>query len=461
MTRKGNCRLVVRVLHLCVVLFALVSVASAEWKEKVLYSFQGVSDGATPAGGVAFDQKGNLYGATTDGGSACPSPGCGTVFQLTPPAKKGGAWTETILYGFSGNDGSQPAGSVIVDTKGNLYGTTAYGGSGTCILLGSNIGCGIAYELSPPAQHGGKWTYAVLYNFQGGKDGQYPRGDLVFDSAGSLYGATVYGGGSGTCNAPYFQFCGTVFKLNPPKNKGGKWEEKLMYSFKSGTDGANPNGSLVFDGRGAVYGTTFAGGNQNCKYDASVGCGTAFELKPPSKKGGEWAEKWLHVFSGGNDGGQPSAGLIFDAKGLLYGVAGGGNTSGGGIVFRLAKASGARWKESVLHWFSNDGAGPLAGLLFDGVGDVYGTTIAGAEFCGTVFRLKPRVGQDEKWGLTVLYDFKGAPDGRYPAGSLIFHATGNLYGTTNGGGASGGYGTVFEIKHQRQEGLTVAHGKKF
>src|SRR5277367_449262 len=223
MTPKGYFHFATRCLGLCVVFVALASPAATKWKEKVLYSFQGGNDGATPAGGVVFDQKGNLYGATTDGGSFCPDPGCGTVFELTPPAKKGDAWTETILYGFSGNDGSQPAGSVLVDAKGNLYGTTAYGGSGTCILLGSNVGCGIVFELSPPAKQGGKWTYAALYNFRGGKDGQYPRGDLVFDSVGNLYGATVYGGGYGTCNAPYFQYCGTVFKLSPPTKKGGKW----------------------------------------------------------------------------------------------------------------------------------------------------------------------------------------------------------------------------------------------
>jgi len=245
MIRKQWSRSATYTLARVIVVVALVSSASAEWKEKVLYSFQGGSDAATPAGGVAFDNKGNLYGATTDGGSACPSPGCGTVFQLTPPAKKGEAWTETILYGFSGNDGSQPAGSVIVDAKGNLYGTTAYGGSGTCILLGSNVGCGIVYELSPPPQQGGKWTYSAVYNFLGGKDGQYPSGDLVFDGAGNLYGATVYGGGYGTCNAPYFQFCGTVFELSPPKKKDGNWEEKVLHSFKAAKTEPTPTAAWL------------------------------------------------------------------------------------------------------------------------------------------------------------------------------------------------------------------------
>src|SRR5271155_1708156 len=129
------------------------SSASAEWKEKVLYSFQGGTDGSLPAGGVVFDSAGNLYGATADGGSSCPSPGCGTVFQLAPPAKKGDPWTENVLFVFDGKDGTQPTGGLILDSsKGNLYGATGYGGSGNCILLGSNVGCGLVYELSPPAK---------------------------------------------------------------------------------------------------------------------------------------------------------------------------------------------------------------------------------------------------------------------------------------------------------------------
>ncbi len=265
MNRQNLSRLTFHLLASAVVAAALTSSASAEWKEKVLYSFQGGTDGSTHAGGVVFDAVGNLYGATTDGGSSCPSPGCGTVFQLAPPATKGGAWTETILFGFSGNDGSFPAGSVIVDANGNLYGTTAYGGSGTCILLGGNVGCGIVYELSPPLQKGGQWTYRVLYNFQGGKDdGQYPWGNLTLDKAGNLFGATQFGGGKGynNCNK-YYGYCGIVYKLSPPKVKGGKWTEKVLHSFAGGTDGANPNGGLIFDTKGTIYGTTYGGGNES------------------------------------------------------------------------------------------------------------------------------------------------------------------------------------------------------
>jgi len=233
----------------------------SRWKEKVLYSFQGGSDGALPAGGVVFDKAGNLYGATSDGGSTCLPQECGTVFEVSPPSQKGGAWTESVIYTFQGafdgsSDGLTPEGAVIIDQQGNLYGTTTLGRNGGCVLLGSRVGCGTVYELSPPMQKGDPWTETILYNFQGGKDGYFPRGDLVFDKQGSLYGATDFGGGKGTtCNIYYGGNCGTVFKLSPPKQKGSAWTEQILHSFAGGTsgkksgDGADPNGGLIFDSK--------------------------------------------------------------------------------------------------------------------------------------------------------------------------------------------------------------------
>jgi hypothetical protein len=302
------------------------------------------------------------------------------------------------------------------------------------------------FEFSPPNQKGGAWTETILYSFPSARQGYLPWGDLVFDRAGNLYGATMFGGGFGTCDQNIFLYCGAVFELSPPKTKGGKWTEKVLHGFKGDTDGANPNGGLVLDGKGAVYGTSFSGGNQNCKYVGFIGCGTAFRLQPPTQKGGPWVEKRLHVFTGGNDGGQPNGGLIFDAKGLLYGTAGGGNPSGGGIAFKLAAFNDGQWKETVLHWFSNNGPGAFtAGLLFDSSGNLYGPTAEGAKFRGTVVRLKPPATQGGKWIPTVLYTFQGSPDGAGPAARLILDAVGNPYGTTEGGGSSGGYGTVFEV----------------
>jgi len=421
---------------------ALASVASAEWKEKVLYSFQGGGDGAYPAGGVVFDKQGNLYGVTSDGGG---------VYQLAPPAKQGGAWTETVLYVFKGNsegDGATPEGGLVIDAAGNLYGTTAYGGTGDCVLLGTSVGCGTVYELSPPAQKGGQWSETVLYSFLTSKQGYFPWGNLVFDGAGNLYGATDFGGGKGTTCDPYYQYCGTVFELSPPKTKGGKWTETVLHSFAGGTDGANPNGGLALDSKGAIYGTTYAGGSGDW--------GTAFELKPPTQMGGVWMEKVLHRFQGSQDGVNPAAGLTFGNDGNLYGTTlTGGTSGGGGTVFRLTpplKKSGT-WRKAIVYGFkaNGDGLDLESPVVFDSNGNIYGTALdSGGSYYGTVFQLRPPKQKGGAWTFNLLYGFQAPPDGGQPAAGLVFDKTGKLYGTTTQGGSGTGCdfhgcGTVYEV----------------
>jgi uncharacterized repeat protein (TIGR03803 family) len=442
-----------------VVIFAIVasSVSAAEWKEKVLYSFQGGidggPDGAVPAGGVVFDKEGNLYGATADGGSGCISSGCGTVFQLVPPAQKGGAWKENILYMFRGTDGSNPEGGVILDAAGNVYGTTAYGGSGPCTLFGSTVGCGVVYEMIRPAQAKGTWKEKILYNFQGDRDGQFPIGDLVFDKAGNLYGATQFGGGYGSCDAPFYQHCGTIFELVAPKTKGGKWTEKLLHSFKAGKDGANPNGGLVFDRKGAIYGTTYSGANRDCDFgQGEIGCGMVFKLLPPGAKESAWTEHVLHRFRAADDGGQPNGSLVLDETGRLYGTAGGGANQGKGVFFRLSSTSRGTWDDAVLFDLRNDrnGTSPEAGVILDAERNLYGTTSGGGAFGdGTIIRLHSA--SANSWAISVLYSFKGDPDGSYPASRLIFDTAGNLYGTTQHSGngqncGNLGCGTVYRLE---------------
>jgi len=442
---------------LALLILALAIDASAEWKEKVLYSFQGgTNDGASPAGGVVFDKAGNLYGATDQGGGQCPPAQCGTVFQLAPPAKKGDPWTETVLHVFKGNasgDGNTPVGSVIIDSLGNLYGTTGYGGTGNCVLLGTKVGCGTVYELSPPALKGGAWTETVLYSFPTAKQGYLPNGDLVFDSAGNLYGATMFGGGHGTtCNA-YYQYCGAVFELSPPKQKGGKWTEKVLHGFRGPDDGANPNGGLVFDSKGALYGTTYRGG-YDCPHNSGQGCGTVFKLTPPTQKGSKWSETVLHRFYRKvSDGGGPAAGVVFDSKGNIYGTTegGGGGNFGSGTVFQLVPRSNGKWAEKALYSFqdNHDGGQPQAGMVFDSGGNLYGTASDGGTVGnGTMFRLRPGAGGS--WAFAALYEFAAAPDGAYPTGPVFVWAR-SLYGTTQRGGsgqACGNYGcgTVFGVK---------------
>jgi uncharacterized repeat protein (TIGR03803 family) len=448
----------IRICLLFAVALALSIPASASWKEKVLYSFQGGTDGSFPGGGLIFDKTGNLYGVTVQGGATnCPPGWCGTIYELSPPKRKGGAWTEVVLYVFTGhdqNDGSSPTGSLLADTAGNLYGVTGYGGSGPCLLFGTATGCGTVYELSPPKQKGGAWTETVLYNFQGGKDGDLPSGTLVLDTAGNLYGVTLFGGSKGTtCDIFYGGTCGTVFKLSPPKQKGGQWTEKVLHSFagiaagKQNGDGAVPNGGLVLDSKGAVYGTTFNGG-YNCPHNSNQGCGTAFQLTRPTKRGGAWNEKVVHRFTGGNDGAGPSGGLVLDLKGRVYGTTSGGGSSIDGVVFRLAPRKNGQWVEVVLYAFKggSDGDGPGCCLVFDPAGNLYGTAFGGLPGRGTVFRLR---GGNQEWVFSLLHAFTGPPDGSYPESGLILGKSGEIYSTAQGGGTGqacqGGCGTVFEV----------------
>lgn len=237
-------------------------------------------------------------------------------------------------------DGADPVGGVIFDEAGNLYGTTAYGGIGNCVLIGIRVGCGTVYELSPPAQKGGPWTETVLYSFPTAKQGYFPWGDLMFDAAGNLYGATQFGGGHGTTCDTYYQYCGAVFELSPPKMKGGKWREKVLHGFAGSPDGAAPNGDLVLDSKGAVYGTTYLGGKSSCTEVNQHGCGIAFRLMPPAKKGGAWTEMVLHRFQGNtSDGANPKAGLRFDTAGNLYGTTVECGPLRAGTVFSLSPSS--------------------------------------------------------------------------------------------------------------------------
>lgn len=453
---------------LCYVAFLVLLILSAGsaagWTEKVLYNLQGGTDGSTPVGRLVFDNAGNIFGVTSNGGSSsCISIfECGTVFKLSRPLIAGDPWIETVLYVFKGNaagDGTSPFGGLVMDQDGNLFGTTAYGGAGNCLLLGSKEGCGTVYELSRPTERSKPWTERVLYSFRGWSDGELPIGDLVFDEAGNLYGATTYGGGFGSCNAPYYHHCGTVFKLSRPKKKDGEWVEKVLYGFTGGSDGAAPNGRLLLYGKGEIYGTTVSGGNTtgicNYAYAGDVGCGAVFKLTPPTQIDEAWVETVLYRFytdsqGAENDGANPNGGLMLDNKGNLYGTTLGGGDIGWGTIFALTPRSNNSWSESVLYRFqdNNDGSQPRTGLVFDARGVLYGTaTGGGAAGGGAIFELGP---SGASWTFSPLYEFLGNPDGSYPV-ELRFAPAGGLYGTTQYGGnseacANYGCGTVFELK---------------
>jgi uncharacterized repeat protein (TIGR03803 family) len=402
-----------------VTLAALAPLGAAHAKGfAVLYRFcsqQNCTDGLWPYAGVIADEAGNLYGTTGAGGlNGCRLYGCGTVFKLAPDG------TETVLHAFSAsNDGSGPYGGLIADASGNLYGTTATGGSSGC--GGIQYGCGAVFAVAPNGKE------KILYAFGGNNDGAYPLAGLVADKKGNFYGTTSDGGGGTQCIVQ-FGGCGTVFRITPTN------KEKVLYAFSGGSDGANPQASLVVDRKGDLFGTAAYGGNTSaCNQGNSPGCGTVFEVAS------DGTEKTLYAFGGGNDGWAPVGSLIEDRSGNLYGTTqAGGSTSacngvGCGIVFRIAP-DGA---ETILYDFTggDDGAHPSAGLLRDTKGNLYGTTQSGgASGEGTVFELSPG------GSLSVLNAFDGQGDA--PVANLLAGAHRTLYGTTE----FGSDGTVFKVK---------------
>lgn len=324
--------------------------AGGAWQEIVLYNFGEKSiDGYAPEASLTFDPSGNLYGTTELTVGLAGS--YGTVFELSPTA--GGEWQETILHSFTccTGDGCKPVAGVSLDAKGNLYGTTLYGGAGTCGT--GDPGCGTFFELTPSAK---AWRETILYSFQAGFDASLPAGNLLRDSAGNFYGTSV---------------TGSVFELSRASN--GSWTDSVLFN---DPDGAS--GSLVFDKSGNLYGT---------------GPELVFELSPSSSG---WAEQNLYTFAGSQDGDNSESGLVMSQSGILYGTTawGGGGTCGSdgcGTVFELKKFNGA-WGEHMVYSFASkvNGTGPAAGVVLDRAGNLYGTTSSGGSAgFGTVYEITP------------------------------------------------------------------------
>ncbi len=425
MKRKDSIRKLSSALLLVIVVTQLVSLdAWAGSNFKTLYRFSGGKDGSEPYAGLIFDARGNLYGTTYTGGEF----NAGTVFKLTADTK--GRWTESVLYSFrGGSDGQNPLSSLIFGADGNLYGTTTVGGGMGC-MFNKTVGCGIVFRLTP--NHDGTWKEVVLYRFIDGKDGTIPISSLIFDSAANLYG-TTRSGGDLSCEAPFG--CGVVFEL---ASTNGEWKETVLHTFAIDIDGENPGAGLIFDSAGNLYGIT--------EFGAGIfGNGVVFQLTPSSD--GQWKETILHQFYGSHDGSLPESVLTFDQSGNLYGTTVVGGALNQGTVFRLTPNSGGSWKESVIHTFNGpNGANPLAGVISDRAGNLYGTTAASGGIpgcgCGLVFRLEEQ--SDGKWRETVVHSFTDGP-GAFPAAGVIFDAAGNIYGTTSGD-FTGTFGSVFEMK---------------
>ena len=408
---RSNPRWVGKVLAIVVVAATLVSGAWAASNGKLVYSFSGFNDGSDPAAQLVFDASGNGYGTTVSGGFF----GFGTVFELV--RQPGGGFQETVLYNFSGGfDGKNPYGGVAFDGNGNLFGTTVAGGVGG---LCSGDGCGVVFELT---NNGGNWTEIPVYNFTGGDDGFGPGGGVVFDKAGNLYGTTPDGGKFGA---------GVVYQLSP----GSTWTQTVIHAFTGGNDGAVGSlGSLLIDGSGNLYGVSELGG--------AHGAGTIFRASPAG--GGKWQFTTVYGFKGTPDAGFPYGGLITGGKNDLYGTTYYGGAAGAGAIFRY---DGNTKKESVLYSFQGgtDGSGSTSTLVFDAVGNLYGTTSTGGFppcDCGTVFELSAVRGGG--WKEIVLHRFKEKPDGGSPYYGLVADPSGNLFSTTASGGNSEA-GIIFQF----------------
>jgi uncharacterized repeat protein (TIGR03803 family) len=407
------------------------------------------------------------------------------MIVATPAAQ---AQTFQVIHTFNFVDGSDPRAGLTIDAAGAggaLYGTTRGGGITDT--------AGTVFKLR---RFGSGWVLATLYTFQGGRgvpiDGAWPWGGVAIAPDGTLYGTTSGGGSDRDHGSDCNHYgCGTVFHLTPPAVPPRTalqplWNGNMLWAFHDGSNGADPQGDLIFDQAGNLYGTTYDGAGSGC---GGRGCGVVYQLSPPggyyietvlsyavanpsggvvfaksgnlygveswsagavyqlTPSGSGWTAQTIRSFSCGSDGCSPKGGLIIDASGNLYGTTSSGGSGGGGTVFELTPTSGG-WTFTTLYSFSGPGgclgepSGPQDKLFMDAVGNLYGTTYCdGAYNAGSVFKLTPSNGG---WIYTSLHDFTGGDDGEYPISSLVMDAKGNLYGTASQGGASGN-GVVYEI----------------
>jgi uncharacterized repeat protein (TIGR03803 family) len=332
------------------------------YKQSTLYAFTGGNDGGNPQAGLVGDAQGNLYGTTYAGGAN----GEGVVFELSPPAKGATAWTETVLWTFTGgNDGGLPTGALILDKAGNIYGTTDQGGTGVV---------GTVFELSPPAKSGKPWTETVLYNFTGNNDGGEPYGRMLLASDGNLYGTTA---GYGQYNY------GTIFKLTAPSG-GGSWGFSVLHGFAGGADGEVPRDGLIQGPNGTLYGDT-AG------FDDSYG--NVFSLQTD---GSAYTVLWTVTGGQGFTGNGPWQTVSLDSSGNLYGATLADGESASGEVFELSPPAAGKtaWKAKVLHAFQPNAKGEIAYTsVLVGTDGLYGTSYGEAGesgfYPGTVWRIAP------------------------------------------------------------------------
>ena len=391
---------------LMIMTLALGVVANAQ-TQTTIFTY-GKNPDFWPQGGLIEDSSGNLYGTTKGGGTY----GVGTVYEFSPPAKSGQKWKQTILYSFVpyGGGGYVPISDLVRDSSGAFYGVFYFGGDPSC-------NCGGVYKLTPPAVKGGAWTESAIYSFKT-SDGHLPTvgAALAITQNGTLYGTTVQGG---TWSG------GTLYQLTT--QDGINYTETILYSFGELADANIPNGPILLDSAGSLYGVTFAGGAYNQ--------GTVYKFVPAAN-GNPATESILYSFGGTTASGKtPIGNLLFDASGNIYGVTTyGGSKSSNGIVYELSPAT-PTWTETVLYTFTKtSGANPLGGLTWNPTnGVLYGSTSAlnpNPAGGGSIFQLTPPTVSGGAWTESTLFDFTQDTNGGYPTGTIWRDAnTGTLYGT--------------------------------
>jgi uncharacterized repeat protein (TIGR03803 family) len=324
------------------------------------------------------------------------------------------ATTTDVIFSFEEDEGEYADTDLETDGAGNIYGTT---------VLGGDFGGGTVFQLSPTPNG---WVHTTLYSFTGGADGGEPYKGVTLDRDGNLYGTAVTGG-SGNCEGG----CGVVYKLT---HSGAKWTYRVIHAFTGGDDGSGPGARVTVDHAGNIYGMAPTGG--------AYGLGTIYKIRQGSH--GAPAFKVIHAFTGGADGATGSAGRMVIRDGHLYGAATAGGTYGSGVVFELTPRGRGEWDFSTIYSFRGqpDGSFPYGALLFDALGNIYGTTYyGGANGIGSVYQLSPQAMGE--WKESVLYSFQEGSDGNSPISNLVFDNAGNLYGTTSEGGL--GSGTIFKL----------------
>ena len=398
------------ILAISAILFSALPLSAAS-TTKVLYAFAGGNDGEYLDTDLVIDSAGNLYGSTVQGGTHSS----GTVFELSP---SGSGWTHTVLYSFTGGaDGGEPYKGVTLDTHGNIYGTAVTGGGGSC-----EGGCGVIFKLT---KSNGTWTQTVIHQFTGGSDGYGPGTGVTFDKLGNLYGMTPTGG------TPYG--VGVIFQMQPQSN--GTWNFNVIHTFTGGSDGANASaGRLIFDQAGNLYGVTTVGG--------ANGKGVVFEM---TQANGAWTLTPLYAFKDQPDGALPYGGVIFDKAGNLYGTTYYAGIHDWGTVYKLTHAKGS-WKETVVYSFkgTSDGGAPISTLVSDSAGNLYGTTSAGGTNCdcGEIFKLSPN--PNGTWTESIPYRFPGSPGAGFSYNGMVADTAGNFYGATTHGGSTND-GTIYKF----------------